>query len=163
VKLYSTIIAGVILLTPCPAGAEDIYRYIDNQGTERFVDRVSAVPEQYRAQLKTVLRDLPDPERKALNPVIATHPNGPKPISPKLQSNKKVEIFITTWCPYCQKLEKFLKSRDIKYTRYDIEKDYEGQRLYQQLNAKGIPVIRIGGSQIIRGFDTAGILKALGK
>ena len=161
-KLYGYIIASMILLMPCLAEAADIYRYIDDQGTERFVDRASAVPKQYRDQLETVLKDLPDSKRNTFKSGVATHLKRLKSIKQKFKSEKKVEIFITSWCPYCQKLEKFLKSRNIKYTRYDIEKDSKGKRLYKQLNETGIPITRVG-SKIIRGFNTAAILKALGK
>jgi len=147
---------------PCLTEAADIYRYIDDQGIERFVDRTSAVPKQYRDQLETVLEDLPDSKRKFSNSGIATYLKRLKPKNQKFQNKKKVEIFITSWCPYCQKLEKFLKSKNIKYTRYDIEKSSRGKRLYKQLNETGIPVTKID-SQIIRGFNPTAILKALGK
>ncbi|MCK5083189.1 MAG: glutaredoxin family protein [Candidatus Omnitrophica bacterium] len=161
-KLYSYILAGLILLMPCISEAGDIYRYVDDQGVEQFVDRVSAVPKQYRDQLKTVLEDLPDAGKKLSIFGIPVRQNKSEPKDQKFQDEKNVEIFITSWCSYCRKLENFLRSADIKYTRYDIEASTKGAQLYKQLNASGVPVTKVG-SQIIGGYNPDGILKALGR
>lgn len=71
-----------------------------------------------------------------------------------------VEVFVTSWCPYCKRLELFLRSRNIQYTRYDIEADWQGQRLYWDLGGGGVPIVRIG-SFVMRGFDPDAITKAL--
>ena len=34
-----------------------------------------------------------------------------------------VELYITSWCPYCKKAIEYFESRGIKYKAYDIEKD----------------------------------------
>ena len=57
---------------------------------------------------------------------------------------KKVEIFVTSWCPYCRKLEAFLKQSQIEYTRYDVEKDEKGARLFEDLGGEGVPLVRVG-------------------
>ena len=74
----------------------------------------------------------------------------------------KVEVFVTSWCPYCRALEAFLKEQDITYTRYDIEKSSYGRRRYQELGAGGVPVMLIG-SEVIRGFNRDAIYEALEK
>ena len=35
----------------------------------------------------------------------------------------KVEIYVTSWCPYCTQAIKFFKDNHIPYVAYDIEKD----------------------------------------
>jgi glutaredoxin len=154
-KFNGCILAIMILLIPCMAEA-DFYHYIDNQGNERVVNRISAVPEQYRDQLKTVMKATPDSAPSN----AAAHQNKAKPKDQKSKSKKKVEIFVTSWCPHCRSLESFLKLKKIPYTRYDIEKDPKGKQLYEQLGGKGIPLTRIG-SQLIRGYSKLSILKAL--
>ncbi len=74
--------------------------------------------------------------------------------------DKKVEVFVTTWCPFCQKLENFLKNNRIDYKRYDVEKDAEGSRLFSELGIEGVPVTRID-STLIQGYDREGIMAAL--
>ncbi len=72
----------------------------------------------------------------------------------------QVEIFVTSWCPYCRGLEEFLQANQVQYKRYDIETDPEGAMLHQRLGAGGVPLIRIG-STVIRGFNERAISSAL--
>ena len=72
----------------------------------------------------------------------------------------KVEIFVTSWCPYCRKLESFLKENQIDYTRYDVEKDAKGAEEFGRLGGEGVPMARVG-EEIIHGYDPEGILAAL--
>ena len=72
----------------------------------------------------------------------------------------KVEIFVTSWCPYCRKLESFLKSHDIPYTRYDIEADAKGAQIFDKIGGTGVPVSRVG-NEVIHGYDPERILEAL--
>ena len=72
--------------------------------------------------------------------------------TPSVAENKRVEVYVTSWCPYCKALEAFLKARDIPYTRYDIEHSSEGIKRYQAMGISGIPIIVIDG-QVTKGFD----------
>lgn len=72
-----------------------------------------------------------------------------------------VEIFVTAWCPYCRSLESYLTKRGITFTRYDVEHDAKGITIYQELGGGGVPIIRIDGTQILRGFSIDELEKAL--
>jgi len=73
---------------------------------------------------------------------------------------RQVSVYVTEWCPYCKKLEAFLRENQIQYTRYDIEKDVYGARRHQELGGGGIPVILVD-DQVIRGFNQKALVKAL--
>lgn len=73
-----------------------------------------------------------------------------------------VEILVTSWCPYCRALEKFLGNHRIPFTRYDIEHDSRGIELYQFLGGGGVPITRIDKRTIIRGFVEQELKEALG-
>jgi glutaredoxin len=73
-----------------------------------------------------------------------------------------VEVFVTSWCQYCRKLEAFLKENQIRYTRYDVEADAKGAAIFQKLGGTGIPVTRVG-SVVIHGYDPGRIVAALKK
>ena len=73
---------------------------------------------------------------------------------------KKVDIFITSWCPYCRKLEGFLKQNQIDYTRHDVEKDAQSAKEFDRLGGTGVPMVRVG-DDIIRGYDPERILASL--
>ena len=79
----------------------------------------------------------------------------------KIVTDKKVEVFVTDWCPFCQRLEKFLKSKGIPYIRHNIDTDSEGAKIHQEISKnRGIPVTRIG-STVIQGYSPKEILDAL--
>ncbi len=75
-------------------------------------------------------------------------------------SPKNVEIFVTSWCGYCKKLEKFLKVHDIPYTKYDIEANPQAAEAYRSMGGTGVPVTRIG-TDIVYGYDPDRILELL--
>ena len=76
-------------------------------------------------------------------------------------ASPRVEIFVASWCPYCQLLEQFLKSSSIPYIRQDIDKSVSAKNLHEKLGGGGIPVTRIDGTTIIRGFNPPLILEIL--
>jgi len=73
-----------------------------------------------------------------------------------------VEIFVTSWCPYCRELENFLVKHQIPFTRYDVEHDAKGMTLYQEMGAGGVPITRIDRTKILRGFSIEALEEALG-
>ncbi len=72
------------------------------------------------------------------------------------QVAKSVDIYVTSWCPYCQKLESWLNSQGIPYSRHDIEADPQARSTYDQMGGEGIPITRVG-AKIIRGLNTSAI------
>lgn len=72
---------------------------------------------------------------------------------------KKVQFYMTSWCPYCKRMEQFLKSADIPFEKIDIERDAEGKKAYKKLMARGIPVLVVDQT-VIRGYDPAAVQAA---
>ena len=67
----------------------------------------------------------------------------------------KVELYTTSWCPYCQKARDFFRSRGISFTEYDIEKDKEAALRKKRLdNSNGVPFVVIDGRGI-HGYSEA--------
>ena len=84
----------------------------------------------------------------------------PAPAASSDAPSKKVEVFVTGWCPYCKKLESFLKNNHIDYTRYDVEQDAAGAAIFEKIGGDGVPVARIG-NKVIHGYDPDAVLAAL--
>jgi mycoredoxin len=69
--------------------------------------------------------------------------------------NSNVEIFTTSWCPYCKQAKAYLKSMGIPYNEYDVEKSKEAMRRKKDLSpSDGVPVAVING-QVVDGFSEA--------
>ena len=81
-------------------------------------------------------------------------------VSTQAQANAKVVLYATDWCGYCKRTRRFLDSKGIRYTEFDIEKDAAGRKAYEALGGRGIPLIDVNGT-LIRGFSEEQILAAL--
>jgi len=74
---------------------------------------------------------------------------------------KKVEIYSTPTCTYCQAAKEYFGQNGIEYTEHDVAAD-EAQRaiMVEKSGQMGVPVIDIEGTVIV-GFDEARIKEAL--
>ena len=149
----------LLFLAPSRSYAE-VVRYTDAQGKIHYVDSESKVPPEFRSQL-TNAKPLPKINRES----------GMRFVEPTASASqrqvaavpaKRVELFVTSWCPYCQQLEAALRASKVTYTRYDIEKSQEGARKYRALGGGGIPITKVGDA-VIRGNNPQGVLAALGR
>ena len=76
--------------------------------------------------------------------------------------DKKVIVYSTSTCPYCNKLKSFLKENNIPFENIDVGENREAAKeMVQKSGQMGVPVIDIDG-EIIVGFDKPAITKALG-
>jgi len=67
-------------------------------------------------------------------------------------SDPRVELYVTSWCPYCLKAINFFRARGIEPAIYNIERDPEAAQRKQRLDPRrGVPLAVIDG-QVIYGF-----------
>lgn len=77
------------------------------------------------------------------------------------QTDKKVIVYATAWCPHCKKAKQFLNDNNIAYDLRDIEYGSESHKaLYDSLEKPGIPQIIIG-DKVFSGFNQALIAQEL--
>ncbi|MGE4554967.1 MAG: glutaredoxin family protein [Candidatus Paceibacterota bacterium] len=75
---------------------------------------------------------------------------------------KKVKIYTTPLCPWCQVTKDFLKSYQIEFEEIDVSQDVEkAKEMVQKSGQYGVPVIEIDG-QIVVGFNKALLEELLG-
>ncbi len=144
------------------AAYAEVYKYIDSEGQVHYVNDPTKVPSRYQDQVISNI-ELPKLGRyQSFGKKLPPGQTIPALTSPATTGSKKIEVLVTSWCPYCKKLEKFLKEQRISYVRYDVEHDAKGMQIHNQLGGGGVPVTRIG-STVLRGFNPDAILQALGK
>jgi len=74
----------------------------------------------------------------------------------------RVELFTTSWCPYCIKAKQYLDALRIPYTEYDMEKNPRAEEIRRRYDSgSSIPLAIIGDAKI-RGFNPATYDQALG-
>lgn len=146
----------LLLLSPTYAAAQ-VYQTVDANGTVGFSD--SPPP----AGVETTVVDVPP-----LN-VAATSGSLREPATAPAATTKQatpqpaeVDIYVTSWCRYCQRAKAWLTQQGISYRAYDIEKDKIAAKRMRQLGGTGgVPFAVINGQKIL-GFSTKAYAEALG-
>jgi glutaredoxin len=148
--------ATVMLVTPGLGVRADMHRYTDDSGWTYIVDNIEKIPPQYPDRVKSV--STPSSTEAGSSSQKGGYPAKPSPSG----AQPPVDIYVTSWCGYCQKLEKFLKAQGIRYERHDIEKSRSAHERYRSLGGSGVPLIKVG-SDVIRGYGPDAILSSLKK
>ncbi|HAP42623.1 MAG: NrdH-redoxin [Spirochaetes bacterium GWD1_61_31] len=72
-----------------------------------------------------------------------------------------VALYSTPSCSYCRLAKDWLAQRNIRFEEYDISRDSRrAEEVVRKSGQMGVPVIDVNG-QIIIGFNTAALEKAL--
>ena len=70
-----------------------------------------------------------------------------------MKKNKKVSIYSTNACVYCQTAKDFFAEHKIKYQEFDVGNDLAKRKeMVEKSGQMGVPVIQIG-EEIIVGFN----------
>lgn len=75
---------------------------------------------------------------------------------------KKVRIYTTPTCHYCQQAKEFLKKKGVEFESFDVAADKEAFQEMKRISggARSVPVIAIA-DKVIVGFEREDIEKAL--
>lgn len=130
-----------------PVQAE-IYKWTDAAGKSHFSGSKPANPASVENRN----------ELEAKSPPLAPVDTKTQPAAPQ------VDLYVTSWCPYCKKAMAFLRKNDIAFNTYDIEQDLVAAARKKTLDPgySGIPLAIINGTAF-RGFSEAQYQKALAK
>ncbi|MFP5259122.1 MAG: glutaredoxin family protein, partial [Acidobacteriota bacterium] len=70
-----------------------------------------------------------------------------------------VELYVTSWCPYCAKAKAYFDGKGIAYSVYDIDKDAAANQRFKRYGGSGVPLVMINGAAIA-GYSVAEYEKA---
>jgi glutaredoxin-like YruB-family protein len=159
------LIVTLLILFSAVSAVAGMYRYTDSRGEEHFVDDLGSVPKKYRAKARS-LDDLPPLNVMDATPAAQPRKKSADPVRESRQPERftgTVELYVTSWCGYCRKAERYLNQKGIPYMAYDIEKDEGAKRRYRELGGTGgVPLIQIGANQI-KGFSPEAIDRYTGR
>lgn len=143
-----------LLLSPAYAAAQ-VYKSVAANGSVSFSDTPPA------AGVAATIVAVPP-----LN--VATTPEGVGKLKPTMtvaqaaDQPPEVEIYVTSWCRYCQRAKAWLRQQGINYRAYDIEKDKVAAKRMRGLGGSGgVPFAVINGQKIL-GFSAKAYAEALG-
>jgi glutaredoxin-like YruB-family protein len=156
----------LVFLSWSTAGA-DIYKWVDQNGIVHFAD----APPGKNGQAKDLesMPTVPPSQTAARNMSLQSEgksdpaqPPPEEPVSePKPVRNAKVELYVTSWCKYCTMARNFLRSKNVPFVEYDIEKDNQAAKRRESLEKRsGVPLVVINDT-VILGFSEAAYTRAL--
>lgn len=57
-------------------------------------------------------------------------------------------MYSAPWCAQCKRAKQFFKSKGIPFRELDIERNAMARRELERMNARGVPVILVGGKRL---------------
>lgn len=75
---------------------------------------------------------------------------------------KKITIFTSTTCGYCNEVKKWMSENGHEYTERNINTDSEARQELIKNGFMGVPVVYID-DEVVQGFDKAKLQELLGK
>ncbi|MBE8955373.1 MAG: glutathione S-transferase N-terminal domain-containing protein [Quinella sp. 2Q5] len=70
-----------------------------------------------------------------------------------------VKVYTVTGCPYCEKVKRYLASKDVDFVAYDIEVDAAARDECKRLTGMdyAVPVTTIDGEHFVIDYDKAAL------
>lgn len=83
--------------------------------------------------------------------------NPPMPSVPGMagQEQPSVIMYATKSCGYCRRARHWMTQNDIVWEERDVEESPSANREMRALGGRGVPTFLIGGSDVIKGYNTA--------
>jgi glutaredoxin len=142
------------------------YQWVDDRGVVHLSD--SPAPQGTKALVEIESNANFKPKPSSNLPSAQNTPNSESVNAPTAAAEERtepqnitVELYTTSWCPYCNDARIFFSSRGISFSEYDIEKDEVAARRKNDLDGgRGVPFAVIC-DQKIRGFSTIAYERAL--
>ncbi len=76
--------------------------------------------------------------------------------------DKRIVIYSTPTCHFCQLTKEFLKENNVEYTEYNVAEDMDKrQEMIDKSGQMGVPVVFVGEEMFI-GFDKDKLSTAIG-
>jgi len=148
-KVLITIMSLLMLAAGVHVSAADMYQWVDEDGTVHIED---GLPEDLSKTTKVQKIKL----RESKPQIDGSQEAGPEKEAVSKQTataNPTVEIYTTSWCPYCKQAKKYLSDKGIEFTEYDVEVNKEASKRKNDLSPKsGVPVAVING-KVVKGFS----------
>ncbi len=76
---------------------------------------------------------------------------------------KKIEVYTSPSCHFCNDLKEFLKGNNLEFVEHDVQSDEKvRQELVERSGQLGVPVVFIDDTEMVVGFNKEKISELLG-
>lgn len=124
-----------------------VFKWIDAQGNIHYSDKKPENQQSEEIEIKAHTPDLSYQNKLENNP-SADSKQTDKPYNKK----HKVTMYSASWCGYCKKARAYFQDNKILFTEYDIEKNSQAKRRYEQLGGSGVPLL-VAKRKQMQGFS----------
>jgi glutaredoxin-like YruB-family protein len=166
-------IVFLLVFTPATASA-GIYKWVDENGVLHYADtQPDGITEWEDEDGEPA--SYPTPQIPAQTSANGGGRMSPEEISELIEQmtdekqeveenqGSAVELYTTSWCPYCHKARDFFRSRGIPFVEYNVEKDKNAaSRMRSLTRSQSVPFVVINGKGI-QGYSAAAYVSALKK
>ena len=160
--------ALVVLIFSVGTSSAEIYKWVDDNGVMHFSDTQPGhisdwEEEETSASSNQTLQNSGSQKVKLDTDTISEILDQLKGDEEETENKQQptVELYVTSWCPWCKKAKSFFSSGGIAFTEYNIEKDQEAARRMRSLTkSRGVPFAVINGRHI-QGYSEADYSQAL--
>jgi len=166
-------LASLLLMAAGLPVSADVYGWVDEEGVVHYQDSPPAGHRRVkRMTASEVEREDPSPGGAADHRAPATPPQRTgRPVTPvaapttpsRAASAPAVELYTTSWCPWCKKARAFFNSRGISFTEYDIEKDQGALKHKVGLDGDTRVPTAVIDRKVIKGYSPELYQAALGQ
>jgi glutaredoxin len=157
VKVNGFILAFLVLILSIGTAAAEIYKWVDDRGVIHFSDSgpqdiSESTDEEEVSSADPAYQD--NTPSRTDNPAEGLPPNFFDILDESSEEaaateEATVEIYVTSWCGYCNAAKNFFRSRGIEFTVYDIEKDRDAaRRMMAMTTQRAVPFVVINGHGI---------------
>ncbi len=147
-KTASTLLVTIVSLLFSVTVFAEVYQWKDSNGNVHFGDQPPS-----SSNVKPVDVVL-TPATKIK--IQASSTETTLPLAPINARKKKVIMYATSWCPYCEKARNYFQQNKIRYVEYDVEKLPKRMKEFKKKGGTGYPLILIGKDLQMQGFSASG-------
>lgn len=158
-RTQTIILAIFVFMLTFGISSAEIYKWVDENGVTHYSDSPTRVMAEATETHEIQFRE-PAANKNTNSPALEKantaaldsdffdflEDSQEKAVTAKAPT---VEIYETSWCVYCKKAKNFFRSRGIKFSAYDIEKDPQAaRRMKTMTDRRAVPYVVINGKGI---------------
>ena len=167
-KVNQFVFAFLVLILSIGTTSAEIYKWVDDEGVIHFSDsgpqdtpqsndeeEVSSPDPQHQGNIPSKTDNQQDNiPSKTDNQKVGLPPNffdilDESSEEAEATEETTVEIYVTSWCGYCNAAKNFFRRKGIEFTVYDIEKDRDAaRRMMAMTTQRAVPFVVINGHGI---------------
>ena len=168
-KALTILFLTVAMVSFSATADADMYKWTDDNGVVHFSD----APPANGRQVDTLKTTGTETTERDVGPIYPQNDSQPDEEQDETETgynedtsddrfSDEVELFTTSWCPYCKNAVAFLRSNNIAFREYDVEKDRRAAMRMRTLGGPGsVPFALINGKTVL-GFSPDAYRQALG-